>query len=149
MKSLIVALVGLGGIGIVYAIYNKSASTNQAKAQAKGVVDPNYDPRARVWAADQKSRMSGASGASNVVDVPCFPFQEVLESCGYPKNFVGPIPDTQTCGKPSITAFPLTGDAPPLASVSPYFWAADKVPINPNMVGSDADPNLAIDWSVV
>lgn len=149
MKSLVVALVGIGGIGIVYAVYKKSADTNQKKAQTKGTVDPNYDPRARIWASDQKSRMSGASGTSNVVDVPCTPVQEILVSCGYPKNFVGPIPDTQTCGAPSGADYPTKSGSNAVAPVSQYFWAADKVPINTNMPNSDADPNLATDWSVL
>src|SRR6266404_5511364 len=107
MNSTVFALVGIGGLAVVYAAYSKSKTTAQAAVQTKGVVDPNYNSKALIFAADQKSRMSGASGASKIADNPCSPSEEILVSCGYPRDFVGPITETQACSQPSGITFPI------------------------------------------
>jgi hypothetical protein len=150
MNSTIFTLAGLGGVALIYAAYSKSKTSAQKAAIAKGAVDPNYNPKAVVFAADQKTRQSGVSGWNTIVDVPCTPIQERMEACGYPKGFVGPLPDScnlsgGTFPKPLQRVCTEAG----CAEISPYFWSADKVPVNPNMPGSDADSNLAIDWFVL
>lgn len=77
---------------------------------------------------------------NNVFNPPPAPAIDII---GTPGGFAG-TPSGVTY--PAPVPPPPGGDGSLPTGTSPYFWAADKVPVNQNIPGSDADPNLTVPW---
>lgn len=145
MKTLFVLLATGAAAGAAIFISKKYGQQVQKDAQQKGALDPNYVPdnNGMVWAADQKKSM--ADNAMNPTPVNPIP------GIGW-----NPAPDSIIVGgitvnnpkptNPSSQTFPAYASQISGVKLSPTFWAADKVPVNPNLPFSDADPNLVTSW---
>ncbi len=158
-----IALYVLGTFAVIYALFTKRVGEAASTQVNKGALGPAYNPVATIWSERQSSSTTPAQPANPIigfqnsvpVNVPNDPTATNIINTAI-------LAGAGSKGRPSITAtaagdcnspFPIVGACPGQpanpSDLSPTFWAADKVPINVNMPGSDADPFLATDWSVV
>jgi hypothetical protein len=137
-------LLGAFAALVGYATYKGKAAEAATAAQTAGAMDPNYDSRGVVFAADAKfGGQRGPIGAQLIPRVvnP----QSTLVVNG--EHVYGPSAQISgTCGAPSGTRSGCSTPPSTPSLFSPFFWAADKVPTNPALQvptnSIDANPYL-------